>query len=792
MPNYNITVTEGYTPYTFDEMIKPLQIYKAEYDKMDAEIQDINDKASLASYYIDRKKDQDILRMHDAYMQDLNALADSFVSGGMTAEKRAAAKRLRKRYGSEISNILVAAQERQKEIEEQRQALLKNPNLRFSRNAQDTGLSFYYKNPARDPYTPYDLEQIAKQATEAAALVSNSYPTTFNIEQAKDPNGNIIPGYKVHTKVKGPGVSAAEVMSHIDNYSNYKDAKNRVLIATGYNDIKDDTLKKEVLNAVNSGFAKGIITASDSGLVQDRARGTSGRTPSGGPTTGAPNTKGRVTLSSQNRGVVSQNQEKTMKEAKETIGDKEGISGRAISLAPTETKRRAEKLTNIDSRLLTVTTPKLEQLWKEYENAEKEDFSIINEEEVKKAAEKGSLGVGAKALSRIFGRIDNFEEGLKTIGKAAQTVGKWYSSNYNDAEALKELQNLGKTYTGPKFMSAEEKKEKVLKEIEKEYKETWDTILNLPGANRYFSIDNLSADRINQYFSDVISSQGVSSIANYYTTPSSGVVEYFKGQVQTLNEKDKDNPTWGVYTLDGKKQKKDTVLKGEKWLPGFIPDEEGKIKIGINIDGKDYYLRGAAEINRQEEILNTTLGILRSTPVTVSSRDEKENGNILNSDGKVDNIYTVTGEEALDAEGILDAFYNSRVIQNPEDGLYYIINGLSESAGIGYSTQAAAEYARTQLPAMQLAKLYAEPVLRQEGERNLFAFRTEIANADTGKIIPKNIVIYDVNGFYQIIAENAASGNASRIAKDLEESWMTGLKFAAYQSKNESEKQAEY
>ena len=41
MPNYNITVTEGYTPYTFDEMIKPLQIYKAEYDKMDAEIQDI-------------------------------------------------------------------------------------------------------------------------------------------------------------------------------------------------------------------------------------------------------------------------------------------------------------------------------------------------------------------------------------------------------------------------------------------------------------------------------------------------------------------------------------------------------------------------------------------------------------------------------------------------------------------------------------------------------------------------------------------------------------------------------
>lgn len=467
MPNYNITVTEGYTPYTFDEMIKPLQIYKAEYDKMDAEIQDINDKASLASYYIDKEKDQDILRMHDAYMQDLNALADSFVSGGMTAEKRAAAKRLRQRYGSEISNILVAAQERQKEIEEQRQALLKNPSLLFNRYAQNTPLSEYYMKPNRESYVPLDLDKIKADAAKMAATITASYPKTTTIENAYDENGDVVEGWVTKRTKAGPKDSVEEIFrkmnsgsSEYSGYSSIRDAlRNSAQISKFDGDIQD-----RINAAIDAGIREGIVSGDSSEVAADPTYNK----------TGSSSKDGGVDLSSL--GLPVQRTTSTPVGAitdEKKMQDKKTLEG--LNELPVEAQAERGEVLRIagsnNQSFLNLTTAKLDTIWQQIQN------HIANNEKAANEARQADarLNYDPVAKAQQNKSMNTPTWGAGTYGAIGQVANDPianahanYQKTYHDYD--NKLNELKEAY----YKEAE----KVIKTLPNQYKTMKDDIVN--------------------------------------------------------------------------------------------------------------------------------------------------------------------------------------------------------------------------------------------------------------------------------------------------------------------------
>ena len=693
MPNYNIVVTEGYKPYTFDELIKPLQIYKEEYDKIDAELQDINDRASLADYYIDKKKDADVLAIHDAYMKDLNALADSFTSGGMTAEKRAMAKNLRKRYGSEISNILVAAQERKAEIDEQRQALLKNPSLRFSRNAQETGLNFYYNNPTRDPYVPYDLDKITKQAFEAAAAVTDSYPLRLKVENAKDPYGNDVPGWKTQIKVKGPLDSADTIINEISkddykgNYGNYKSARDAILASVGYDKMPDGKLKESILGAVNSGFAKGIKQLTDASFAQERISTDSdgNNTTSRDKKNGAPagSALGRVNTDTSSVGLTDRDK-KNIDKAMDVLAtpssnnDKsENRYQNAISAvratSPSEMTERANAFGNIDTRLLTVSTDKLDSLWKEYKILKNIDPKLL--EGIPSRFIRNQLKQFGILDPQFVGSVSWDDEGEKrTIVPYVPSTGGLPMNALNNQE----FTTAGTVLKTNK--NTEEQIASTLKKIEREYNKTLQEMLDLPGASSYYNIENFTAQNINTYFNDVVKGADFNTQLLYNASPASDDVERYKGIIMALNEK--GTISNGLFKADRPdkplsfSEREELFDKSKLEIrPAVIPDRvTGRDNMGVIINGEKYIIRGNAALDRATRTLNVVQDILRSTEAgipSISITDASQNVPVVN--GQVQGIVTISGEQGNIYEKLIVQAKSLRVMSLPENPNNYVI-----------------------------------------------------------------------------------------------------------------------
>lgn len=813
MPNYNIIVTEGYKPYTFDEMIKPLQMYKEEYDKIDAELQDINDKASLASYYIDRKKDQDILDVYDSYQRDLDALADSFTSGGMTAEKRAMAKRLRKRYGSEISNILVAAQERKNEIDEQRRALLQNPNLRFSRNAQDTGLSYYYNNPTRDPYVPYDLEKITTQAYEAAKAITEAYPLRLKLENAKDPYGNNVPGWKTQIKVKGPIDSAETILDDIStkgeyagNYGNYKSARDSILASIGYDKLPDGDLKRSLEQAVNSGMLKGIKQLSEASFTQEKSGTTRNPVTTSKNNGSGIGIHGRVTTSAMGQGLTDRDKaavEKTL----DLLGTKSSKNEKgedryrlAISaVVPTTEKQREERanaLTNVDERLLGVTTEKLDELWKEYEEAENFDYGILKKDEFSAASPVRATWRGLKAFGRILGRI-GFEESSNQ-----EANNNTSQMQYGSAMQPATIPNGGIT-----LRNEEEQKQHVLNKIEKEYQKILDDMLNLPEAKYYYNIDTFTAENINRYFNEMLNNADINTQKLIYTNAPDPVIKYYRNLISGLNQV--GNIDNGLFNVDNPEKplsydEREKILKdGKDFAPAVVSDKyTGLDAFGIIIDGKEYIIRGSEETNRANEDLNVIQAILRSTKASIPPVSKAEAPEFVDRTGAdVKNLVTIEGEEA---NRLYKTFAEGKSINVEQltDGSGYVIsyNRRDPETGKGIKTYLdndegdvyvyeSQEVAETIALLKQQEVFDAVGLYAQKINEGLFAIRL-ITTLDTYNTNDQNThnIIFGLGEPIDI--DNRTRSNIPYIKQQIANSYYTGIKSTMVTNEDTTEKRA--
>ena len=94
MPNYNLVVTAQYRPYTFDEMAKPLLMYKTELDKQTEAAAALSDEAAKRLSFLDPNVDSEQYMQYKAATDEIYSLADDLATNGLNPNSLARATKL--------------------------------------------------------------------------------------------------------------------------------------------------------------------------------------------------------------------------------------------------------------------------------------------------------------------------------------------------------------------------------------------------------------------------------------------------------------------------------------------------------------------------------------------------------------------------------------------------------------------------------------------------------------------------------------------------------------------------
>ena len=99
-----ITLNSEFKPFTYDELVKPLQDYKEAYDKVEEQYSTLAQQTEAWKNIATQENSPEAYAMYKKYSDELNAVVEDF-SKGMTASNRGKLLGLKTRYASEIGTI---------------------------------------------------------------------------------------------------------------------------------------------------------------------------------------------------------------------------------------------------------------------------------------------------------------------------------------------------------------------------------------------------------------------------------------------------------------------------------------------------------------------------------------------------------------------------------------------------------------------------------------------------------------------------------------------------------------
>lgn len=149
MANYSLVATSQFQPFSYQELTAPLDRQELYQEKLAEEYDKLSSQADIleAMGANDRDRSSGVYGRYKAYSDSLRKEADNLYQFGLNTESRQRLSDLRRRYNSEIVPIQNAWTKREQETAEQMKATLQNPSLMFTRDARNTNLDDYIKNP---------------------------------------------------------------------------------------------------------------------------------------------------------------------------------------------------------------------------------------------------------------------------------------------------------------------------------------------------------------------------------------------------------------------------------------------------------------------------------------------------------------------------------------------------------------------------------------------------------------------------------------------------------------------
>lgn len=171
MANYSLVIGSKYSPFTFDELLKPALMATQAHRELEDQYSELVTKSNVWEEIANEQTDPYAYSMYKKYSNDLKNQADILATQGLTPGSREAMLSMKNRYSKEITPIEQAYTTRQKYIEEQRKGAADNI---YSFDASALSLDDLIKNPSLS-YKTYSGNALTKQVREAAKNLAKDF-----------------------------------------------------------------------------------------------------------------------------------------------------------------------------------------------------------------------------------------------------------------------------------------------------------------------------------------------------------------------------------------------------------------------------------------------------------------------------------------------------------------------------------------------------------------------------------------------------------------------------------------
>ena len=167
MANFSFVSGAKFRPFSYQEMLQPLQAYTQEYNTIQEGMGELGTKADIFDKMANEQTDPQAYAIYKQYSNDLAKQAESLAKQGLTPASRQGLIDMKRRYSSEIIPIEQAYKRRQELVDEQRKLQAQDSTLLFDRPASTLSLDELISNPALSPQS-YSGALLSKQVGTAA------------------------------------------------------------------------------------------------------------------------------------------------------------------------------------------------------------------------------------------------------------------------------------------------------------------------------------------------------------------------------------------------------------------------------------------------------------------------------------------------------------------------------------------------------------------------------------------------------------------------------------------------
>lgn len=262
MAGYNLVMGAKFRPFTYDELVKPINtLTEAQYAAEDA-MYEMNAKASLYEQLLGEAEDSASRKMYNDFATALRQGAEDLYRHGYNARTRRGLMAARQAYASNIVPLEEAKKQRDAAIAAQRAANARG-NMRFSNYASTSSLDAFLNG--KYDYRSVDIDNAY---TKAQALGTSWSKRFQNTEEG------IAFGGDYFKLVKTVGLDSAqsaeavqeaqanlkrgvEQMIQSGKYPGLSEALKELIVSTGADSL-NDTDYSEVVGALISGLSTGI------------------------------------------------------------------------------------------------------------------------------------------------------------------------------------------------------------------------------------------------------------------------------------------------------------------------------------------------------------------------------------------------------------------------------------------------------------------------------------------------------------------------------------------------------
>ena len=249
MANYALTVNPKFTPFTYDELIKPIAAYQNVYDTYDATYEKALEDVSKFSS-LNAETDNEAYQKYQNYLQNIQNNKEDLYKSGLSSSTRRGFQDLRNTYATEIKPMEIAYDKKIEDINNYDKLLMTNPQMRAVRNPHETTLSEYMNNPDLDNRY-VDLNAVSKVASDAFSKARQTYlnknnldPYTYQIiTRYGETPASIMKGLQEATQDGDPTTrsQAAQIITSI---------RDSVRNQFSYDDINNDNVKQDIDNTI--------------------------------------------------------------------------------------------------------------------------------------------------------------------------------------------------------------------------------------------------------------------------------------------------------------------------------------------------------------------------------------------------------------------------------------------------------------------------------------------------------------------------------------------------------------